>query len=670
MKIISLKIGYIKICLLAPLFLACIYSQTDTSEAVSDIYSEIIENSVDENEEESDNYLSVLEALRENPVDLNTADIFELQRLPYITPGKAEKILDYRRKYGKIFSVKELAGLEGFDPQTINDISPFVVIDLNTYKDKFTGSQQNGRRSDKWVAALRCRTIFPLQIKQGFKENKFTGTPVKNYNRLQIKFGSNADINFLSDKDEGENKINDFYSFNFRLKNYYFVQSLIVGDYYVESGQGLTLWGAYSNSIGTGISSAAVRNQKNIVPYTSSGEYGFLRGIAASFKLRNFNLSVFYSSKPVDANIDSSIGIITSFKQDGYHRTQTETAKKGNSNELLLGTVLEFYAKNFLKAGIIAARTSLNMPLKSKYGSPQNKFENYSFYYDLYLKAIRFSGEAAYDNKNIAMINNFYYLISSKVNSIVSFRYYSPFFGSLHGLGFGEGSSTNNEIGFYTGLSFNFSFGKVFFNFDTYTHPMPVYNSLFPTKGLTAAFSFLSGKFSDSEILLRYNYSKSEFKEDVNNISVMSEKLKNKLRVELKKYYGCMVLKSRIDYNWLKLNFNDLKDNGFMIMQDIQYNVLNYLKIYGRIIFFRSKSFDTAVYEFENDLEGLFKSCSLFGSGTRWYAILKLRLVNDVFLSVKYSETYKPDLTAIGTGNSQIDGNIDNMLGIQLDVRL
>ena len=647
------------------------YSQQDSSNSISDIYSEIIENTSDDSEEEvSDDFIAdKLETLKSNPVDLNTADIFELQQVPLMTADLAEKIIAYRTKAGRIFSSNELLLIDGFDPYLVKVINPFVTAGY-LYNGTGISSRFKNNSRHKLSIDFRSRLIYNLQNKRGFEEGKYKGTRPKCYNRIKIRLGKTAGINYLAEKDEGEKKLNDFNSINVWITDFSFVKSLVLGDYFIEAGQGLTLWSSYAAPPGLDIYSPVMRNPRNLKPYTSSGEYRFFRGLAGSVHISNYIITLFYSKNFTDANIDSSDGIITSFRLDGYHRTENEISKKDNSEEISLGFVAEYYVKNFIKAGFIFLNTSLDKPLNLNFRDALNKFNNFSFYYDIFFNSFKITGEAAYDNSYPAIISSFHYFISESINSIFSIRYYSPKFNSLRGLGFGNGTFTGNEIGFYTGLTIRNSLGRFIFNYDIFKHPFPVFNLQLPSCGCKAALTWISPNIFGSQVKVRYNYSRGEINSSINNLSVMTSRSKNKIKLEFRKNINKLRIKSGVAYTWLSPLQDDTEENGFSISQDIKFSPSEYLTIYARMLFFRTESYQSALYEFEDDLQGVFKNCVIFGTGTRWYIIIKIIPLIGINVSVKYSETLKPYLKSMGSGYAIIDGDTDNCIGIQLDYEL
>jgi hypothetical protein len=171
------------------------------------------------------------------------------------------------------------------------------------------------------------------------------------------------------------------------------------------------------------------------------------------------------------------------------------------------------------------------------------------------------------------------------------------------------------------------------------------------------------------ELRLRYKYENKEVTELINFDEEIVRRLKQIARTEF--IYNLtkdLRLKTRIEYNHYFIRDANLKENGFLVFQDVRYVPIKKINLYGRIIFFQTDSFNSAVYEYENDLLGVMPNLAMYGKGIRWYLIIKYKPLKFLTLSTKYSETYKPDETSLSSGDNEIMGNVDNRISLQIDL--
>ena len=61
-------------------------------------------------------------------VDINTADVEELDALPELGPSTAESIVQYRQTNGEFSSVDELEEIPGIGPASLEKIAPFATV--------------------------------------------------------------------------------------------------------------------------------------------------------------------------------------------------------------------------------------------------------------------------------------------------------------------------------------------------------------------------------------------------------------------------------------------------------------------------------------------------------------------------------------------------------------
>ena len=650
-----------------------IYAQLDSTSIITE---EVLDNILVEPDEETDSeeLVDILEELIRNPIDINLADVFDLSKLPNMDQQSAQIIIEHRNKFGYFFSPTELFAIRELNKQLIESILPFVKTSRTN--DELEKNEEVISSSDSFLnkskLIIRNRITNDIQNRDGFISGKYEGSKIKSYNKFLYNYDKNYQAGFLVEKDPGELSYADFTSFHLQVKDIGFVKSFIAGDYVLEYGQGLALWSPYGFSKGADAVFPVKKKARYLRPYTSAAEYRFFRGAASRLSFDDFSFTAFYSTNTFDAAIDSITGEITSVGQSGFHRFESELNKKGSSRSKLIGGVLDYRFLGRMNVGVIYYNASFDNRFESTtlYDFSGNNFNYVSTYYELNFSKINFFGEASYDGTSVASINGIQFSANRDLIFTTSLRNYPRNYKNLYGFGFSEKSGKiNNEVGIYSGLKWKIPFGVLNLYYDIFKFPYRTSENSLSSEGNELLIDFVSIPLPSFEVRLRYKYEDKEVTELINIDEEIVRRLKQIARTDL--IYNISKdfrLKTRIEYNHFFIKDANLKENGLLVYQDLRYVPQKNINLYGRIIFFQTDSFNSAVYEYENDLLGVMPNLAMYGKGIRWYVIVKYKPLQFLTLSSKYSETYKPDETSLSSGDNEIIGNVDNRISFQIDM--
>jgi len=652
------------ILILISIFSINIYSQIDTTNLQQNL--ETLLEDASEGVEESQIY-DVLEYLTQNPIQLNTASINDLLKIPFLDRVNSSAIIKHRNMLGGIYNLDQLRFIEGVSFELVEKILPFIKL----------GDEQPvafNEIFDKNFQVLninfRTRGLYDFQKDKGFIDGSFADSRWKLYNRLIVSRQNKIRLGVLVEKDPGEKQLNDFSAFHFQLKDIEFIKNFVIGDYSFEFGQGLAIWSSYAFSKGSNAVEVLPRNSRGLVPYLSADENQFFRGVSAEVNFEDFSLSAFFSSRFLDASIDSNTKQITSLVIDGLHRTQSEISKKDRVNERIAGVTLNYNFGDFGNIGLLAYNTKFDHEFESSAViQPGGKTFSYlSSSYNFFYDKISLTGETAFRKKSYASLNTLDFAIDKSFSLLVSYRNYSEDYWNLHSRGFGERDNAQNENGFYIGAKWKSIYGTFNVYFDQFKFSYLSDKYRFPAQGNDFLIYYIFKPLRNAELRWRYKNEIKQQLEKVNDVYGLISVRKQNLRGEfIYKLLKNLQLQSRIEFVTSTPNQQQTKEDGYLIFQDIKYSFKDYITLSTRFIFFRTDSYNSRLYEFENDLTGVMTNPGLYGEGMRWYVVLKYNAPYGFSFSAKYAELYKPNEKFLGSGNTIIPGNMDNRLSIQMD---
>ena len=62
------------------------------------------------------------------PIDLNVANVKELQELPGVGPVTAQRIIDLREKSGRFRRVEDLLAVRGISQKKLDAMRPYIIV--------------------------------------------------------------------------------------------------------------------------------------------------------------------------------------------------------------------------------------------------------------------------------------------------------------------------------------------------------------------------------------------------------------------------------------------------------------------------------------------------------------------------------------------------------------
>lgn len=408
-----------------------------------------------------------LSYLAEHPIDLNTATSQTLRQIPFLSDFQINAILTYRLRYRTLYSVNELRAVEALDWITLRRITPFVCVKvIPPHRPRITVDNLLHHGASEWIVKYN-QTV---ERKRGYTpapdsgSRRYLGEPFGHAFRYAYTFDDRLQAGFAAEKDAGEPFANathkgyDYYSAHLVLKDFGHLRTLAVGDFKATFGQGLVVSHDYTPARGTLAAEPEYRNN-GFRRHYSTNEQQFFRGIAATLAHSHWELSLFGSSRKVDATTDGTT--IASFKTDGLHRTPSERRSRHTVSLRTIGGNLR-YARSRMHIGLTALaydfagqRVSPPPTLYNHYDFRGRSNANLGLDYMLKNDRLKFFGETAFSTASGAMATlAAMQWTSDFATATLLYRNYSPRYHALFASAFSRGGHVRNEEGLHLGLTF------------------------------------------------------------------------------------------------------------------------------------------------------------------------------------------------------------------------
>ena len=627
-----------------------------------------------------ENELEELSNRLQEPVNLNSATREQLEQFPFLSDIQIEHLLAYIYIHGQMETIYELQLVEELDRQTIQYLLPFVCIKAINNEPAFrwkTMLKDAGRYGKNEVLT---RLDIPFYKRKGY-EHTYLGPSVYNSVKYTFRYRDQLYAGGVAEKDAGEpfaalhNRYGyDYYSFYLLLQNCGRLKSLAVGNYRLSFGQGLVMSTDYL--MGKTIYASSFNNRSaGIKSHSSTDEYNYFRGVATTVALtKRLSVSAFYSHRNMDGVVTD--GEITSVYKTGLHRSRKEADKKNLLTSQLTGGNVS-YQQNHIRLGITGVYYVFNRPYEpeltgySKYNIHGNHFYNLGIDYAYRWRRFSFQGETAIGKQGWASLNRLQYSPVQDIQFMLIHRFYSYDYWAMYAHSFGEGSTVQNEQGYYVGLETTpFSHWRLFVSFDLFSFPWKKYRINKPSRGTDGLIQATFTPRTNLSMYLKYRYKQKERdltgSKGTLTLPIFHHQLRYRLNYSLNDVFSS---RTTLDYNHFHSQ-DRAATKGYQVTQMIS-SQLPWTRLFADVqgSYFCTDDYDSRVYVSEKGLLYTFYTPSFQGRGFRCAVRLRYELNKHWLFITKFGETIYLNRNEIGSGNDLIYGNKKADIQMQLRIK-
>ncbi|CCG99614.1 hypothetical protein FAES_1604 [Fibrella aestuarina BUZ 2] len=613
-----------------------------------------------------------LAQLYSNPLDLNTATRDELAATYLLSERQLTSLLTYRAANGPLLDIAELQTIPDFDVSTIQRIRAFVTVRTATLIANLPSP------SDHYVLTRYERV---LETQKGFSEaipskngtlpTRYLGSPGGWYARYRNSRPGTYSIGLTLEQDPGEvfrwspamrQYGPDFVSFHAQIQRRGRWKNIILGDFQQQIGQGLMLSAGFSLGKNAETILTVRRPTLGARPYTSLSEYGYLRGLSATYALTPYlDLTLFAARNRRDANValgktPTDADVVTSFLTSGLHQTSGDLLDLRAVAETNLGGHLHFQ-RNSLQLGLTYLQTTFDKPIQKR-DLPYNNYEfsgtqnrlvglhgGYVWRNVNLFSEMAYSSGSLTDSGGLGAVLGTLVGISRRLDLAVLARHYDRNFHSFYANSFSESSRPINETGLYGGFKYSV-YRKLTLSgfFDGFRFPWWKYLVDGPSGGFDYLLSATYAPNRQTRLALIFHDEHKQKNSPDSKTSPKALTETTRRNLALTADYSLMpylTMRSRLQAGTFGYASAASSSRGFALVQDATYERGRW-SLSGRIALFGTDDYDSRQYVYERDVLYAFSFPAYFDRGIRHYLLARYTASKHLDLWFRYART---DLT-------------------------
>lgn len=613
--------------------------------------------------------LYMFESMHDSPININTAQPEDLMALMFLTDSQIEDIQAYIYIHGPMLSLGELQLIGSLDYNTRQLLSQFVYagsVPPEKERIKLHDVLRYGRSS------LVLGMDIPLYMRDGFKNHtadelrrypnrRYLGSRLSHSVRYSFDWHGRVRFGLTADHDAGEpflkrNRMGyDYISPYLFIKDTGPFHELAIGNFRASFGYGLLMNSGFSAGKGMALTSME-RTANGIRPHSSTQEYGYLRGVGASFQKGHTVFSVLGSYAFQDATLKGD-SVISSFKEDGYHRTELEWSKKHN---VRIGTAAidVRYDYRGVSMGLTALADRLSIPYRGK-----TRYLGVSADWSLRRPGYSTGGQIAVNNRHLAAIITQRLRINHSLGLNMVLRHYGKDYYAMRASALSEGEVTN-QTGLLAGFTYNTYSVRAGGYVDLFMHPAPRYGASAASNGIDmrAQTAWDMGKYDELFLTARLKSKQKDcaYTGQLEYLITFRGRVRWTHRLGTDSQLRTQLLFSRYDF------IAEPIQNGWACTMEYDRSVLgDYLHAWVYAAWFSTDTYNSNISVYEKGLRYSYGFNTLYGKGLRMALVLRSKPMERLNLGLKFGSTIFTDRDEISSAQQRIDSCHKEDISIQ-----
>lgn len=400
------------------------------------------------------------------------------------------------------------------------------------------------------------------------------------------------------------------------------------------------------------------------------------------FGTRDLSITPFISIKKVDGRLDTldnGSTIITSLKNDGYHRTLTELSQRKNVREAVYGLQAKYHLNRFMiETGYLHYHLA-NPVLPPSEVYNRNYFsgkrhQNFWVAGEGSLYNLHLFGELAFNpNGAPAVWGGILLPVKSVVDLSLGYRRIPMDYRAPLGAPLTEASVPAGESGLYIGWQMDLPASLTLSAYlDYYRHNWLQYQTSAPANGHDFLCVLSHQSYKEWENTLRYRYRNKTINLTTSDRGKpVGKRTQNQWRLQSRYHTAAnWIFTLRADLQTVNRPDRPNLPKGFYLGQDIRYVSDNKKwNITTRYALFDAEEYDTRVYAYEPDVLYSFSTPAYYGRGSRWLIVGKWTILPKLDLWARYAQWQYSNRENISTGHALIEGNRSREIKFQVRKR-